>query len=377
MTDEQEPGTEPAAIGDDETTRTPVTPPSPATPAPAVPPMTPAWDPVSADPTGTAAWTPSPRRTAHTGRPHRRARIRSTRTMSPGPSRLRSSRVAPPPAVAAAVACAGRPPWRSSILILGTTAAVAAIITGRSAGSTVLGYVPANTIDVRGGPARPARRPAPGRRRVPPEVPGLQRPGRARHQARRGPRRPGPRGDRQRADLHRRHQAVVRRRARLQHGPAAARGGPQGSGASRSATSAPWPWSRSRTRPARRRGSTPSSRRRARPRPPRPTRATRSDLFQESRGIQPAYAIIDGKVIAIGDEASVKAAIDTNGSGGFADEPGPKAALGSVSGDHVGFAYTALRPLLAWSEQLSESMGAGAGASRSAGDHRGHAQGHP
>ena len=86
-------------------------------------------------------------------------------------------------------------------------------------------------------------------------------------------------------------------------------------------------------------------------------------LFQESQGIQPAYAIVDGKVIAIGDESSVKAAIDTNGSGGFADEPGPKAALGSVSGDHVGFAYTALRPLLAWSEQLSESMGAGAGAS--------------
>ncbi len=124
-----------------------------------------------------------------------------------------------------------------------------------------------------------------------------------------------------------------------------------------------WPWSRSRTRPARRRGSTPQLTKAGATSTTEAYQGDTIHLFQESQGIQPAYAIVDGKVIAIGDESSVKAAIDTNGSGGFADEPGPKAALGSVSGDHVGFAYTALRPLLAWSEQLSESMGAGAGAS--------------
>ena len=56
MTDELKPGTEPATIGEDETTRTPVAPVTPAAPAPAVPPMTPPWDPISADPTATPAW---------------------------------------------------------------------------------------------------------------------------------------------------------------------------------------------------------------------------------------------------------------------------------------------------------------------------------
>ena len=45
-----------------------------------------------------------------------------------------------------------------------------------------------------------------------------------------------------------------------------------------------------------------------------------------------ACAIVDGKVAVAGDVASVKAAIDTKGSSGFAAEPGPKAALDSVDG---------------------------------------------
>ena len=80
------------------------------------------------------------------------------------------------------------------------------------------------------------------------------------------------------------------------------------------------------------------------------------------KALKPAFAIVDGKVIALGDVASVKAAIDTNGTSGFADEPGPKAALDSVSSDHVGFVYMALRPLMAWSTELSQSMGADLGA---------------
>ena len=42
---------------------------------------------------------------------------------------------------------------------------------------------------------------------------------------------------------------------------------------------------------------------------------------------------------SLGDLASVKAAIDTNGAGAFANEPGPKAALAAADGDHVGFVY--------------------------------------
>ena len=229
MTDEQKPGTEPAAIGDDETTRTPVTPPSPAAPAPAVPPMTPAWDPVSADPTGTPAWTPVAPTAPLTPAGRTSSADPLARTMSPG--RLRS----------------GRREWRS----LRPSPRRSRALGGRPRDRRPhprhdggrrrdhhrpIGRLdrhrlrPGEHHDVHGGPARPARRPAPGHRRVPPEVPGLQRPGRARHQARRGPRRPGPRRDRQPADLHRRHQAVVRRRARVQHGTAAARSGPQGSG---------------------------------------------------------------------------------------------------------------------------------------------------
>src|SRR6185436_12355371 len=46
----------------------------------------------------------------------------------------------------------------------------------------------------------------------------------------------------------------------------------------------------------------------------------------------------------------------------FVSEPGPKAALASSSGDHVGFVYLALEPLLDWSTELNK-----AAASQSAG----------
>ena len=79
-------------------------------------------------------------------------------------------------------------------------------------------------------------------------------------------------------------------------------------------------------------------------------------VFDEASGLTAAYALIDGKVAVFGDLASVKAAIDTKGDGGFSKEPGPKAALDSSSGDHVGFMYLALRPLLDWSTAASQAL---------------------
>ena len=358
MTDEQKPGTEPAAIGDDETTRTPVTPPSPAAPAPAVPPMTPAWDPVSADPTGTPAWTPVAPTAPVTP---------AGRTSSADP--LHENDVAwavSAPVVASGAASArrrgGRVRWAAAlaivVLILGTTAAVAAIITGRSAGSTVIGYAPANTtmyMEVRldlPGDQRQAigafLQKFPGFKdqaaldtKLDEVLDDLVREATDNQQTYTGDIKPWFDGE------------LAYSMGPLP--PAAALKDPAKSIGdfrvlalvSIKDQAGAQAWLDAQLTKA---GATST------------TEAYQGDtihLFPASQGLQPAYAIVDGKVIAIGDESSVKAAIDTNGSGGFADEPGPKAALGSVSGDHVGFAYTALRPLLAWSEQLSESMGAG------------------
>jgi Protein of unknown function (DUF3352) len=75
-----------------------------------------------------------------------------------------------------------------------------------------------------------------------------------------------------------------------------------------------------------------------------------------------AYGVVGGKVVAIGDLASVKAAVDSGGNSGFAGEPGPKAALGAADQAHVGFVYVALRPLMDWSSSLSKlTNGAGSG----------------
>ncbi|HEX6867168.1 MAG TPA: DUF3352 domain-containing protein [Candidatus Limnocylindrales bacterium] len=83
-------------------------------------------------------------------------------------------------------------------------------------------------------------------------------------------------------------------------------------------------------------------------------------VFPATAGVTTAYALIDGKVAVFGDLVSVKAAIDTNGDGGFAKEDGPKAALDSSSGDHVGFMYFALRPLLDWSTGMQKELMEGA-----------------
>jgi hypothetical protein len=78
-------------------------------------------------------------------------------------------------------------------------------------------------------------------------------------------------------------------------------------------------------------------------------------LFAGDGEQQGAFALLNGKVAVAGDVASVRSAVDTKGTGGFAAKPEFKAALDATTGDHVGFVYIAVRPLIEWSSQLSES----------------------
>ena len=68
-----------------------------------------------------------------------------------------------------------------------------------------------------------------------------------------------------------------------------------------------------------------------------------------------AFAVIDDKVVAIGDVESVREAVDSDGNSAFAGEPGPSTALGAANEDHVGFVYIALRPLMDWSMELQKN----------------------
>jgi Protein of unknown function (DUF3352). len=80
-------------------------------------------------------------------------------------------------------------------------------------------------------------------------------------------------------------------------------------------------------------------------------------LLTSEGGQQGAFAVLDGKVAVIGDVDSVKAAVDTKGSGPFAAQADPKAALDATDADHVGLVYVAVAPLLDWSSQLSQANG--------------------
>jgi hypothetical protein len=82
-----------------------------------------------------------------------------------------------------------------------------------------------------------------------------------------------------------------------------------------------------------------------------------------TNGPKAAFAIVGGKVGVAGDETSVKAAIDTKGNSGFADKPGPKTALDTADSNHIGFAYLELRQLMNWSSGLSRSVSGATGAS--------------
>jgi len=86
---------------------------------------------------------------------------------------------------------------------------------------------------------------------------------------------------------------------------------------------------------------------------------TQLTVYAEENGPTFAYGVVDGKVVAIGDLASVKVAVDSNGKSGFTDQPGPKAALDAADQAHIGFAFVALRPLMDWSTSLSKLSDSG------------------
>ena len=135
-----------------------------------------------------------------------------------------------------------------------------------------------------------------------------------------------------RPDLHHGHQAVVRRRGRLQRRAAAARQ------LARGPTRRP-PWrrparsrcSRSRTRQRPRPGSTRRSRRAARRRPTETYNgATLTILDRTATDRRPPSPCSAARSRSSVTSTSVKAAVDTKGNSGFASEPGPKAALGAA-----------------------------------------------
>lgn len=73
-----------------------------------------------------------------------------------------------------------------------------------------------------------------------------------------------------------------------------------------------------------------------------------------------AAAVLDARVLVIGDPTSVRAAVDTGGQSPFADSPEFDAALDATSGDHVGFMYVAVGAMVDWASRLeSGSTGLG------------------
>jgi hypothetical protein len=80
-------------------------------------------------------------------------------------------------------------------------------------------------------------------------------------------------------------------------------------------------------------------------------------LLASEGGHQGAFAVLAGKVAVIGDVESVRAAVDTNGSGPFVAQADPAAALAAADTDHIGFMYVALAPLLDWASRSSDVDG--------------------
>jgi hypothetical protein len=78
-----------------------------------------------------------------------------------------------------------------------------------------------------------------------------------------------------------------------------------------------------------------------------------SDL--EVGAAQAAFALVDGKAAILGDVASVKAAIDTNGGSPLAKSDAFAAAKAALTGDDVGFMFVDLRTILDAAMALTES----------------------
>jgi hypothetical protein len=75
-----------------------------------------------------------------------------------------------------------------------------------------------------------------------------------------------------------------------------------------------------------------------------------------------AYAVL-GPVLAIGDPASVRASIDTNGSSGLGAGEAFRAAVASVPGDRLGFAFVDTAALMKAAGSMSGELGVDADAS--------------
>jgi hypothetical protein len=80
------------------------------------------------------------------------------------------------------------------------------------------------------------------------------------------------------------------------------------------------------------------------------------DLTVAGDGKQGAMAIHGGRVMLVGDEQSVKAAIDTGGRSGIDTEGGLADALASVQGDSLGYAFFDLERYAAWLEEAARSV---------------------
>ena len=70
---------------------------------------------------------------------------------------------------------------------------------------------------------------------------------------------------------------------------------------------------------------------------------------------QAAFALVDGKVAVAGDVASVKAAIDSKGASPLAGGDAFKAAKAALTGDDLGFMFVDLRTMLDAALRLTES----------------------
>lgn len=73
-----------------------------------------------------------------------------------------------------------------------------------------------------------------------------------------------------------------------------------------------------------------------------------------------AYTVVDDKVALVGDIASVKAAIDTNGKSTFSSNAGFKAATSAMDGASVGFVWIDLQSIMSRASALAGETGAGA-----------------
>jgi len=74
--------------------------------------------------------------------------------------------------------------------------------------------------------------------------------------------------------------------------------------------------------------------------------------------VRAAVAFPDGKVMLAGDEASVRAAIDTRGNGTFGAGERFRAASSSLTGDSLGYVYVDATRYLEWVEAFSDQLGA-------------------